>query len=341
MENQNLTVEVFIPIIAELNALKLKAQSIDRTDLVAVKAVRLELKAKRVEVEKFCKGARENANNFAKMVIAKEKELVAIISPEEDELASIEAEIKRLAEREERKALLPNRIERLKAIYNGKYDSMNTVLIATGVTEDDLLDMDGSNFEGLVNRKLAEKNQADRDEIARQQAEIDRQRDEQEKEAKRLEDDKKAREREELARQEERERIAQEQTDKEAREKEEAEEKLKAKFTGRCKEVSVLGLEYTAEHNAYILEDFYIPVFDIQALEDGAWALLVEKIKAEMKRREDARIETEKQAKLEADLRYQAWLTKNNYTADRAYLYRIEDKGKVVELYEFKAKFIK
>lgn len=205
-----LSVNVFVPIVAELQALAAEARAVDINDAEAVKKSRLALRDKRVEVTKKCKEFRDDANAFAKAVIAKEKELIAIIEPEEERFKQIEAEAKLKKEREERLAILPTRKERLASIGDN-----------VTVTDEELLDMDGSTFEGYINARLAAKNEADRAEIARKEAELK----EREEAAKREEE---AKAREEKARQEERERIEREQKEKEereAREKKEAEEK--------------------------------------------------------------------------------------------------------------------
>lgn len=53
------------------------------------KAARLELRSARTTVEKVAKDARDGANKFQKAVIAREKELIALVSPEELRLAAL------------------------------------------------------------------------------------------------------------------------------------------------------------------------------------------------------------------------------------------------------------
>jgi len=53
-------------------------------------AARMKLKSTRVEIEKRGKAAREDATAFSKAVIAKEKELIGVIAPEEDRLATLQ-----------------------------------------------------------------------------------------------------------------------------------------------------------------------------------------------------------------------------------------------------------
>lgn len=55
-------------------------------------SARMKLKNTRVEIEKRGKAAREDATAFSKAVIAKEKELVGVIAPEEDRLQSLQDE---------------------------------------------------------------------------------------------------------------------------------------------------------------------------------------------------------------------------------------------------------
>ena len=84
----------------------------DREGYKAVRAARLELKGERVQVKKDGEALRERAVQFAKKVIGREKELIAIIARTEDELAAeeqrIDEERERLRiqkEREEQEAL--------------------------------------------------------------------------------------------------------------------------------------------------------------------------------------------------------------------------------------------
>lgn len=53
---------------------------------------RMQLKTARVAIEKIGKAAREDAQAFSKAVIAKEKELIGVISPEEERLQALQSE---------------------------------------------------------------------------------------------------------------------------------------------------------------------------------------------------------------------------------------------------------
>lgn len=173
--------EQFDPTVAELTALRDSTKGITATDLkdekqlALVKDTRIALKTARVKIEKKGKELREDANAFAKKVIAKEKELIAIIEPEEERLKAIEEEAKQLAIREERQAIMPERIERMKAAHP------NPVII-----EEAILGMDNIQFDSYLNdlkalaleeekqkmeREKAERDEADR--IAREKAEAE------------------------------------------------------------------------------------------------------------------------------------------------------------------------
>lgn len=89
----------------QLKALAATSTSLVKVDtddnLAAAKAAKAKLQSTRVAIEKTGKAARDDANKFGKAVIAKERELVALISPEEARLQGlIEAEQLRREEAE-------------------------------------------------------------------------------------------------------------------------------------------------------------------------------------------------------------------------------------------------
>lgn len=103
---------------------KLAAMAAKSVDLVEitnaagyqqVHTARMDLKSTRVEITKRGKEARDDANAFAKAVIAKEKELVAIIEPEESRLQSLQDawDAAREAERQANAAAERARIEEI------------------------------------------------------------------------------------------------------------------------------------------------------------------------------------------------------------------------------------
>lgn len=218
---EELNIEKFDPTVADLQKLVAVTSQVvvtdidDKGQLEAVKKNRISLRDARVAITKRGKELREDALKFQKAVIAKEKELIAIIEPEEDRLKAIEEEVKQRKLRAERIALLPERKKRLAEIGDGKdYSDKDELLIG----------MDASEFQAYLNARVADKNEAERAENERKAREL------REKEEA-IEREKQAREREEKARQEERERIEREQREKAEREEREkkAEEERKAR----------------------------------------------------------------------------------------------------------------
>jgi hypothetical protein len=215
MENQSLSLEKFNPTTAELTALAERSKKLvvtdlgDKAQLALVHDYRMELKSARVRIEKCGMAIREDANKFQKAVIAKERELVALIEPEEARLKEIEEKAKNHAVMEERRRKLPERVERLKAV-EGDY------------SEEWLLEMDDVAFEAEFNRFQAAMNERAAAKIA---AESRAAREEQEAKEKEL------REREEKLAAEKRahdEKVAKEEAERLAREKEEQEAKERA-----------------------------------------------------------------------------------------------------------------
>jgi len=247
-----LNIEKFDPTTEELQKMVKASQKIvvtdinDKAQIEVVRKARIELKTARVAITKRGKEMREEALAFQKAVIAREKELVALIEPEEIRLESIEEEVKAKKIREERIALLPSRHEQLNAIKDG-----------VTVTDEELLAMDTEAFSAYKNERVAQKNEveriameAERRAIEEEKLRIEREKETQAREKKAREEAQAEAERQlKLAKEEaelrvqrekeeaerrviaERERMEREQKEKEAREtqaKAESEAKLKA-----------------------------------------------------------------------------------------------------------------
>ncbi|KKL06568.1 hypothetical protein LCGC14_2594730 [marine sediment metagenome] len=80
-----------------------------------VHAARMVLKNERIDISKKAKAARDDANEFSKEVIAEEKRLIGIISPEEDRLQALQTEHDERAERE-RQAKIETEAKRVEDI---------------------------------------------------------------------------------------------------------------------------------------------------------------------------------------------------------------------------------
>lgn len=209
-------IEQFNPTVAELQSIVADTQKItavdinDEAQMALVKENRLKLRDARIAITKKGKELREGAIKFQKDVIAKEKELVGIIEPEEDRLSAIEEEVKLAEAKKERLASLPSRKDKLAEIKDG-----------IEISDDEILAMDADQFEEYRVGRINTKNAKAAEELEKmKQAERDREA--------AIQREAEMKEREEKARQEERERLEREAKEKEeraAREKQEADEK--------------------------------------------------------------------------------------------------------------------
>ncbi|MDR0607823.1 MAG: hypothetical protein LBG52_05800 [Candidatus Peribacteria bacterium] len=223
---ENLDLNKFNPTVAELTSLAEKYREIeiqgieDKEGLARCKEARIDLRTKRTTLEKIGKGLRQDAIDFQKAVIAKEKELIGIIEPLEKELKEKEDEIERLKILAERKKILPERVAEYEALGTG-----NTMVEEMIMSYDDegrrifILELKAKILEEKE-RKLKEeqeKMEAEKREMEAKKAEEERiQKFEQEK-----------KEAEEKARLETEERLKREAEEKERKERMEAEEKAR------------------------------------------------------------------------------------------------------------------
>lgn len=141
-----LNIEQFNPTAAELSKIAADSAALTITDFEDAKQVkavhdqRMILKNTRVLITKKGKELREDALKFQKAVIAKEKELIEIISPQEDRLEALENQAEEFKIRQERERKFPERLAQL---------------VDLGCTLDDqqkeaILMMDDVAFAGLV-----------------------------------------------------------------------------------------------------------------------------------------------------------------------------------------------
>lgn len=196
------TVESLKEMVAESTKIEVTDLK-DKKQLDVVKRSRIDLRDMEIAIEKRGKGYRDVFNAVNKEILAKEKELKEITSPEIERLKKIEAEAKELVIIEERKAKMPARKERLMSI-----DDSGCYICA----DEYLLEMDANAFETYYNNCVANKNERSRialEEKAEadrkaEQARIDAERAEleAEKEAERKRKEKEEEERKEKERQE-------------------------------------------------------------------------------------------------------------------------------------------
>ena len=235
--NTDLSIDKFEPTQAQLSKLAEDAQDAltldlsDKTQLDLFKSRKKSLQQARLDITRTGKSLREEANQFAKSVIAKEKEYLAVITPIEGQLDEKMNAFKQAAIREERMAELPERKKMLEEMQ------------CTDTTDDELLDMDHDKFVAFLNEKKAEHldrmmaEQREREAEARRAEELkaaeQRAAQEAEERAKReaeakLAEEQAAREKAERELQEEKDRQERERVEAEERAKREAEEKAEA-----------------------------------------------------------------------------------------------------------------
>lgn len=107
----------------------------------AIKDNRISLRDIRLNITKNGKILREKAVLFSKNVIAQEKELTAIITPEEDRLQEIEDELKKEEEKKKRLSFLQPRKEKLLAINGEDF----------WASDEEILAMDDMRFSTFLN----------------------------------------------------------------------------------------------------------------------------------------------------------------------------------------------
>ncbi len=131
----------------------------DDVQLALVHDTRISLRDARVKIEKTGKALRADALKYQKDVIAREKELLGIILPEEERLDAIEQQAKQIKERAARVALLPMRREQLAPF-------------GAVIGDEAILDMDNDQFVSYLVDCQAKKNEQDRLEIEAEKARL-------------------------------------------------------------------------------------------------------------------------------------------------------------------------
>lgn len=242
MNNDQL--EQFNPTVAELQTLKQKYQKLeingveDKAGYAIVNEARKDLKAKRISITKLGKDLRDDANRFAKAVIEREKELIAIIEPLEESLFSQVKLIDNMAKFDDRYSKLlsvgyiatPKELNTLSDVEFGKlFNQHQSIFLEKKAEKLRLKELELKRAEQIKQAEIKAKQEAER----QKNAEIERLKEEAEKlkqeaeRQKQLEIAKKNAEIEQLKRQE------QDRLEAEAQEKIQAE--LKAKKEAKNK----------------------------------------------------------------------------------------------------------
>lgn len=162
--NDQFSLEKFSPAKAEVMKVIEQAKKTDLTNIEQVHDNRIALRDLRVDITKRGKELRANALQFQKDVIAKENELVALVTPEEERLEAIEAEAKLKKQMESRREELPSR----KA-------ALATIGDAISILDEELLKLDDNEFNAYrlvrIEAKLAADRKAHEDKKLAEEAE--------------------------------------------------------------------------------------------------------------------------------------------------------------------------
>lgn len=152
-EENRLSLAEFVPARAELLKMAEEAKTVDIKDAVMVHEVRFALRDARVGITKRGKELRDGALRFQKEVIAREKELVGIVQPEEERLQKIDEENKLRGEMEARRGELQSRV-----------DALVSVGDELPVDEGEVLAMDDNEFNAYRLRRIEAKLVKDKEE---------------------------------------------------------------------------------------------------------------------------------------------------------------------------------
>lgn len=293
-------IEKFSPTVMEIQKVVDGGSSITISDfsnkeqVKAVRDHRTKLQAIRVSITKQGKEYRQKAIDFQKAVIGKEKSLIALVRPEEERLADLIEQASAFEEREKRKELLPKRLDRLATFKDG-----------VEVSEEEILDMDSTTFEGYCNKRIADKNEKDRLELEEKQRTIKEAeaRAAREKEIKEAEDrvreaERKRAEEAEIKLKEERERAEKESKERIVRNEREAKERVE-KVEREAKE-----------------------------------KLEREERERKEKAEAEARKEAEQKEKLAKDEKYQEFLASHGWSKEKSKEFHVEVKGNTYTLYK-------
>lgn len=224
-EENTLSIAQFVPAVAELQGMAARARATDVTKFDDVHSMRLMLRDARVDITKRGKEMREGAMRFQKEVIAKEKELVGLIEPEEERLWIVEEELELREEMEKRRGELPSRIAALAsvgdelpmdeaeilAMDDSQFNEYRLRRIDAKLTKDRIEHEEKISREDEERRKaLFEEDRTRREKLVAEEAELSQKRQELDREKARLAGMEEQRQREEAAKRAETERLERE-----------------------------------------------------------------------------------------------------------------------------------
>lgn len=210
--------------IAKLSeqSMKLKVKNVnDQKGYAIVKMARMEIKNKRVAVEKTRKELKSESLSFGKTVDTEAKRITTLLRPIEDHLISQEKIIEDEKERietekaEKEKLRIKGRIDRL-LLFGATFNGCEYVFDALSISHDDVVGRSDEEFDKFVDA-LADALESKEVEEAKAREEQEKIKAEQKAEAERLETIRKEQEKKEAKIKTEQERVRKEQEEREAK----------------------------------------------------------------------------------------------------------------------------
>lgn len=301
LEKHEITKQFLAEKRDECLSLKLNGQ--DKEAYTLIRETRLNMKARRVAIEKICKKGREDATKTQKAWIAVEKDWVKIVSEGEDYLEKLEEEFEKEAERikseikrkqEEEFIHRQTDLTKMGAAYIDGNFVLNDVSYEAILIKEADEEVWRETIRPAYNTqylKNEDKKIKEEQERIEREAELKKQQEEQEKKQKELE-----------ARESEIKRKEQEEKERETalqKEKVEAEkQRLADRTKARSGELSSLGMNYNGQD--YIYGDVNVNWVEITTMEEGKWEKLIEDIKPVIEERK-AQAEAKRLADIEEE----------------------------------------
>jgi hypothetical protein len=263
--------------------LQLQLNGQDKEAYTNIRETRLNMKVRRVAIEKICKKGREDATREQKAWIALEKDWVKIVSEGEMYLEGLEDQylleqekIKQETKRQQEEEFIKRQAELTKmgVVYREGNFVLNDIsfeAVLIKESDSDVWETMRSKFYEcyIVNeeQRLVEekKNQETKAEFERQQIEQDRK----QKELEAREAEIKRKEQEESDR----------QKNIELQKQQEESRKEREKINARCNQLQLLGMSFNFQHDAYLFQDINVDnKTEICLFDDAEWDALIIRI---------------------------------------------------------------
>lgn len=265
----------------------------DKEAIKNISETRKALKAARVLIQKEGKYMRDPLTQMGKKISEKEKELVDIITPEEDRLQEKEDWVK-----EELDRIKAEELEKENQRIQARIDSLSAV--GFGVDYAFIKSMDDETFERTLK---AATTQFEKDEAEKATREAEEKR-LQEEAAELLRKEKEELEelRKKQAAADQKLKEQQEELERQRKELADASEKVKMqKVRARMEQCESLGLIFSMQEESFMLKDVYVSIVDVKAYDDAKWSDMIKGVTVRVAEINKAAEESERLKGLEED----------------------------------------